>query len=76
MSFSTGGLVISGGEGDGGMSTAIMPDAQEFRSGDEVVMRLDVRTRSVEAARLTLGSYQWRQSEDGSRVSLVYIGGE
>ena len=76
MSFSTGGLVISGGDGDGGMSTAIMPDSQEFRSGDEVVMRLDARTRSVEAARLTLGSYQWRQSEDGSRVSLVYIGGE
>lgn len=76
MSFSTDGLVISGGEGDGGMSVAIMPDAQEFRSGEDAVMTLDAKTRSVEAARLTLGSYQWRQSEDGSRVSLVYIGGE
>ena len=75
MSFSADGLVISGGESDGGMSVAIMPDAQEFRSGEDVVMRLDARTRSVEAARLTLGSYQWRVSEDGSRVSLVYIGG-
>lgn len=76
MSFSTDGLVISGGDGDGGMSVAIMPDAQEFRSGEDAVMTLDAKTRSVEAARLTLGSYQWRQSEDGSRVSLVYIGGE
>ena len=75
MSFSADGLVISGGESDGGMSVAIMPDAQEFRSGEDVVMRLDAKTRSVEAQRVSLGSYQWRASEDGSRVSLVYIGG-
>ena len=75
MSFSADGLVISGGESDGGMSVAVMPDAQEFRSGEDVVMRLDAKTRSVEAQRVSLGSYQWRASEDGSRVSLVYIGG-
>ena len=75
MSFSADGLVISGGESDGGMSVAIMPDAQEFRSGEDVVMRLDAKTRSVEAQRVSLGSYQWRASEDGTRVSLVYIGG-
>ena len=75
MDFSADGLVISGGESDGGMSVAIMPDAQEFRSGEDVVMRLDAKTRSVEAQRVSLGSYQWRASEDGSRVSLVYIGG-
>lgn len=75
MSFSADGLVISGGESDGGMSVAIMPDAQEFRSGEDVVMRLDAKTRSVEAQRVSLGGYQWRASEDGSRVSLVYIGG-
>lgn len=75
MSFSADGLVISGGESDGGMSVAIMPDAQEFRSGEDAVMRLDAKTRSVEAQRVSLGGYQWRASEDGSRVSLVYIGG-
>lgn len=75
MDFSADGLVISGGESDGGMSVAIMPDAQEFRSGEDVVMRLDAKTRSVEAQRVTLGGYQWRASEDGSRVSLVYVGG-
>lgn len=75
MSFSADGLVISGGESDGGMSVAIMPDAQEFRSGEDVVMRLDAKTRSVEAQRVSLGGYQWRASEDGGRVSLVYIGG-
>lgn len=76
MSFSADGLVISGGESDGGMSVAIMPDAQEFRSGEDVVMRLDAKTRSVEAQRVSLGSYQWRASEDGSRVSLIYVGGD
>ena len=76
MSFSADGLVISGGESDGGMSVAVMPDAQEFRSGEDVVMRLDAKTRSVEAARMTLGDYQWRVSDDGSRVSLVYVGGD
>lgn len=76
MDFSADGLVISGGESDGGMSVAIMPDAQEFRSGEDVVMRLDAKTRSVEAQRVSLGSYQWRASEDGSRVSLIYVGGE
>lgn len=75
MSFSADGLVISGGESDGGMSVAVMPDAQEFRSGEDVVMRLDAKTRSVEAQRVSLGGYQWRASEDGGRVSLVYIGG-
>lgn len=75
MSFSADGLVISGGESDGGMSVAIMPDAQEFRSGEDVVMRLDAKTRSVEAQRVSLGGYQWRASEDGGRASLVYIGG-
>lgn len=76
MDFSADGLVISGGESDGGMSVAIMPDAQEFRSGEDVVMRLDAKTRSVEAQRVSLGSYQWRASEDGSRVSLIYVGGD
>ena len=76
MSFSADGLVISGGESDGGMSVAVMPDAQEFRSGEDVVMRLDAKTRSVEAQRVSLGDYQWRASEDGSRVSLIYVGGE
>ena len=76
MSFSADGLVISGGESDGGMSVAVMPDAQEFRSGEDVVMRLDAKTRSVEAQRVSLGSYQWRASEDGSRVSLIYVGGD
>ncbi|MGE9990429.1 hypothetical protein ACQRB0_01350 [Paratractidigestivibacter faecalis] len=76
MSFSADGLVISGGESDGGMSVAIMPDAQEFRSGEDVVMRLDAKTRSVEAQRVSLGSYQWRASEDGRRVSLIYVGGD
>lgn len=75
MDFSADGLVISGGESDGGMSVAIMPDAQEFRSGEDVVMRLDAKTRSVEARRVSLGGYQWRVSEDGGRVSLVYVGG-
>lgn len=75
MSFSADGLVISGGESDGGMSVAVMPDAQEFRSGEDVVMRLDAKTRSVEAQRVSLGGYQWRASEDGGRVSLVYVGG-
>lgn len=76
MSFSADGLVISGGESDGGMSVSVMPDAQEFRSGEDVVMRLDAKTRSVEAQRVSLGSYQWRASEDGSRVSLIYVGGD
>lgn len=75
MSFGADGLTISGGEGGDGMAVSIRPDSQEFLSGEDVVMRLDARTRSVEAARLTLGSYQWRASEDGSRVSLVYVGG-
>lgn len=75
MDFSADGLVISGGESDGGMSVVIMPDAQEFRSGEDVVMRLDAKTRSVEARRVSLGGYQWRVSEDGGRVSLVYVGG-
>lgn len=75
MSFGADGLTISGGEGGDGMAVSIRPDSQEFLSGEDVVMRLDARTRSVEAARLTLGSYQWRASEDGGRVSLVYIGG-
>ncbi len=75
MSFGADGLTISGGEGGDGMAVSIRPDSQEFLSGEDVVMRLDARTRSVEAARLTLGSYQWRASEDGGRVSLVYVGG-
>ena len=75
MDFSADGLVISGGESDGGMSVVIMPDTQEFRSGEDVVMRLDAKTRSVEARRVSLGGYQWRVSEDGGRVSLVYVGG-
>ena len=75
MSFGADGLTISGGEGGDGMAVSIRPDSQEFLSGEDVVMRLDARTRSVEAARLTLGSYQWHVSEDGGRVSLVYVGG-
>ena len=47
-----------------------------FQYKGEDVLTLDGESSSVSAARVRIGAYEWRPTNGGRNLSLVYVGGE
>lgn len=54
----------------------LSPRRLRFQYKGEDVLTLDGESSTVAAARVRIGAYEWRPTNGGRNLSLVYIGGE
>lgn len=71
---SSGRPELTLGASNSKMKSVLRNDSQSFFAGGQEVLRLDGNTAGVVASRMKLGRYEWRPTNGGANLGLVYTG--
>lgn len=55
--------------------TTLTNTRQEYHNGSSTIMAIDGQHGCVEASALAVGKYEWKSTNSGANMTLVYIGG-